>query len=80
MNFTFETEVDEKLPLVSRVHSGLTIPLYRNLTFRGSYINFNSFISEKYKIGSMFLMIMHIFTLTADWRKLQEEVKFLTEI
>ena len=47
MNFTFETEVDNKLPfldvLVSREGHSLITSLYRKPTFSGLYTNFNSF-------------------------------------
>ena len=83
MNFTFETEVDNKLPfldvLVTRVGSGFTTSLYRKPTFSGLYTNFNSFISEKYKTGLIYCLLFRIFTLTVDWTKFHEEVKFLSD-
>ncbi len=84
MNFTFETEVDNKLPfldvLVSRDGSHMTTSLYRKPTFSGLYTNFNSFISEKYKTGLIYCLLFRIFTLTVDWAKFHEEVKYLSEI
>ena len=83
MTFTFETEVDDKLPfldvLVSREGSRLTTSLYRKPTFSGLYTNYNSFISEKYKTGLIFCLLFRIFTLTVDWKKFHEEVKFLSD-
>ena len=83
MNFTFETEVDNKLPfldvLVCRDSSGFTTSLYRKPTFSGLYTNFNSFISEKYKTGLIYCLLFRIFTLTVDWTKFHEEVKFLSD-
>ena len=44
-----------------------------------AYTNFNSFISEKYKTGLISCLLFRIFTLTVDWGKFHEEVKFLSE-
>ena len=84
IDFTFETEVDNKLAfldvLVSREESRLITSLYRKPTFSGLYTNFNSFISEKYKTGLIFCLLFRIFTLTVDWAKFHDEVKFLSDI
>ena len=84
MNFTFETEVENRLPfldvLVSREAKRLITSLYRKPTFSGLYTNFNSFISEKYKTGLISCLLFRIFTLTVDWTKFHEEVKFLSDI
>ena len=83
ITFTFETELDDKLPfldvLVSREGPCLTTSLYRKPTFSGLYTNFNSFISQKYKTGLITCLLFRIFILTVDWRKFHEEVKFLSD-
>ena len=84
MNFTCETEIDDKLPfldvLVCREGDQLVTSIYRKPTFSGLYTNFNSYISEKYKAGLINCLLFRIFTLTVDWAKFHEEVKFLSEI
>ena len=83
INFTFETEVDDGLSfldvLVSRDGSQLITSLYRKPTFSGLYTNFNSYISEKYKTGLIYCLLFRIFTLTVDWVKFHEEVKYLSD-
>ena len=83
INFTFETEIDDKLPfldvLVTRDGTCLTTSLYRKPTFSGLYTNFYSFISAKYKTGLINCLLFRIFTLTVDWRKFHEEVKYLSD-
>ena len=83
MNFTFETEVDNKLPfldvLISREGHSLITSLYRKPTFSGLYTNFNSYISDRYKTGLIYCLLFRIFTLTVDWVKFHEEVKFLSD-
>ena len=84
MNFTYESESDDKLPfldvLVSREAGQFVTSLYRKPTFSGLYTNFNSFIAEKYKTGLIFCLLFRIFNLTVDWTKFHEEVKFLSDI
>jgi hypothetical protein len=83
ITFTFETEIDQKLPfldvLVTRDGSCLTTSLYRKPTFSGLYTNFYSFISEKYKTGLINCLLFRIFTLTVDWKKFHDEVKYLSD-
>ena len=83
ITFTFETELEDKLPfldvLVTREGPCLTTSLYRKPTFSGLYTNFNSFISQKYKTGLISCLLFRIFTLTVDWRKFHEEVKYLSD-
>ena len=54
-------------------------PYTENPTFSGLYTNFNSFISQKYKTGLISCLLFRIFTLTVDWRKFHEEVKYLSD-
>ena len=83
IHFTFETEVQDRLAfldvLVSREASRLVTSLYRKPTFSGLYTNYNSFISDKYKTGLIYCLLFRIFTLTVDWTKFHEEVKFLSD-
>jgi len=84
MDFTYECEIDNKLAfldvLVSRVSNQLVTSLYRKPTFSGLYTNFNSYISEKYKTGLIYCLLFRVFSLTVDWAKFHEEVKYLSVI
>ena len=84
IDFTHETEVDDRLPfldvLVSREAARLVTSIYRKPTFSGLYTNFNSFISDKYKTGLIYCLLFRIFTLTVDWAKFHDEVKYLSDV
>ena len=53
IKFTMETEVENKLPfldvMIERSDNKLITSIYRKLTFKGQYINFQSFCSVKRK-------------------------------
>ena len=84
IDFTHEIEIDDRLAfldvLVTREESGLITSIYRKPTFSGLYTNFNSFISDKYKTGLIYCLLFRIFTLTVDWAKFHEEVRYLRDI
>ena len=67
IRFTCEREHSNSLPLLdilnTRTRNGFKISGYHKATFGGVYSNFNSFISEEYKVGLIFTLLFRRFQL-----------------
>ena len=59
IRFTCEKEHSNSMPfldvLITRTSNGFKTSVYHKPIFSGVYLNFNSFISEEYKVGLIFL-------------------------
>ena len=58
IRFIYEKEQNNSMPfldvLITRPSIGFKTSVYHKPTFSGVYLNFNSFISEEYKVGLIF--------------------------
>ena len=54
--------------------------MYQKLKFSGVYSNFNSFISEEYKVGLIFTILFRTFSIVSDLSRFHSEVCYLKEI
>ena len=63
--FTCEKEHNNSMPfsdvLITRTSNGFKTSVYHKPTFSGVYSNFNSFISEEYKVGLIFTLLFRTF-------------------
>ena len=66
--------------LITRTSNGFTTSVYHKPTFSGVYTNFNSFISEEYKVGLISTLLFRTFTVVSDYSKFHSEVSHLKEI
>ena len=66
--------------LITRTSNGFKISVYHELTFSGVYSNFNSFISEEYKVGLIFTLLLRTFSIVSDFSRFYSEVCHLKEI
>ena len=67
IRFTCEKEHNNPMPfldiLITRNSNGLKASVYHKAIFSGVYSNFNSFISEEYKVGLIFTLLFQTFQL-----------------
>ena len=54
--------------------------MYHKPTFSEVYSNFNSFISEEYKVGLIFTLLFQTFSIVSDFSRFHLEVCHLKEI
>ena len=84
IKFTYEKESNNSLPfldiLISRSENGFKTSVYHKPTFSGVYSNFNSFIYDEYKIGSVFTMLFRTFSIVSDFSRFHTEIIHLKEI
>ena len=84
IRFTCEKEHDNSMPfldvLITRTSNGLKTSVYHKPTFSGVYSNFNSFISEEYKVGLIFTLLFRTFSIVSDFPRFHSEVCRLKEI
>ena len=84
MAFTYEVEIDNKLPfldiLVTREATTFTTNIYKKPTFSGLYTNFQSYLPESYKKGLIFTLLFRIYTICSDWSKIHTEIINLRNI
>ena len=84
IRFTCEKEHNNCMPfldfLITRTSNGFKTSVYRKPTFSGVYSNFNSFISEEYKIGLIFTLLFRTFSIVPDFSRFHSEVCHLKEI
>ena len=66
--------------LITRTSNDFKISVYQKPTFSGVYSNFNSFISEEYKVGLIFTLKFRTFSITSDFSRFHSEVCHLKEI
>ena len=54
--------------------------MYHKPTFSGVFSNFNSFISEEYKVDLIFTLLFQTFSIVSDFSRFHSEVCNLKEI
>ena len=81
IQFTCEEESFNKISFldvsVTRMGNKLVTSLYRKKTFSGVYINYNSFLSLKYKKGLIHTILFRAFSIRADSNTFYNEVQHL---
>ena len=53
--------------LITRTSNGFKTSVYHKPTFSGVYSNFNSFISDEYKVGFIFALLIRMFRIFQDF-------------
>ena len=66
--------------LISRTTNGFKTSVYHKPTFSGVYSNFNSPISEEYKVALIFTLLFGMFSVVLDFSRFHSEVYHLKEI
>ena len=66
--------------LISRSSNGFTTFVYHKPTFNRVYSNFNSFISEQYKVGLIFTLLLLTFSVVSDFSRFHPEICHLKKI
>ena len=66
--------------LITRSSSGFKTSVYHKPSFSGVSSNFNSFISEEYKVGLIFTLLFRTFSIVSDFSRFHSEVSHLKEI
>ena len=66
--------------LITRTSNGFKTSVYHKPTFSGVYSNFNSFISEEFKVGLIFTLLFPTFSSVSDFSRFHAEVCHLKEI
>ena len=84
MYFSFEQEINDKLPFldveVSRQQGKLVTSVSRKPTFSSVYTHFDSFLPEVYKVGMIYILAYRCFKICSDWTKFHEELNFLKQV
>ena len=84
IRLTCEKEQNNSMPfldgLITRTWNGFKISVYHKPTFSGVYSNFNSFISEEYKLGLIFTLLFQTFSIVSDFSRFHSELRHLREI
>ena len=66
--------------LITRTSNGFKTSVYHKPTFSGVYSNFNSFISEEYKVGLIFTLLFRTFWTVSDFSRFHSEAYHLKKI
>ena len=66
--------------LITRNSNGFKTFVYHEPTFSRVYSNFNSFISEEYKVGLVFTLLFRTFSIVLNFSRFRSEVCHLKEI
>ena len=66
--------------LITRTSNGFKTSVYHKPTFSGVYSNFNSFISEEYKVGLIFTLLFRTFSTVSDFSRFHSEAYHLKKI
>ena len=84
INFTVEEEKDDKLPFldvhIKRENGSFTTSLYRKETFSGVYTNYNSHLSNNYKLGLIYTLLHRAYTICSNRNYFHCEVRKLKDI
>ena len=71
IRFTCEKEHNNSAPfldvLITRTRNGFKTSMYQKPLFSGVYSNFNSFISDEYKVGFIFALLIRMFRIFQDF-------------
>ena len=72
ISFTCEKEQNNSMHfldvLITRTSNGFKTSVYHKPTFSGVYSNFNSFISEEYKVGLIFILLFRTFSIVSNFK------------
>ena len=84
IQFTCEEESNYKISLLGisiiRSKNELVTSLYREKTFSGVYMNYNSFLPTNYKKGLIDTLLFRSYNICADYSILHNEIKHLKTI
>ena len=84
MSFSFEQEVNGKLPFIdveeSRQQGKFVTTVYWKPTFSSVYTHFHSFLPTDYKVGMRCTLAYRCFKICSDWTRLHEELNFLKHV
>ena len=84
IKFTCEKEQNNVMPfldvLITRISNGFKLSLYQKPTFSGVYSNFNSLISEEYKVGLIFNLLFRTFSTVSDFKISFRSISFKENI
>ena len=71
IRFTCEKEHNNSVPfldvLITRTRNGFKTSMYQKPLFSEVYSNFNSFISDEYKVGFIFTLLIRMFRIFQDF-------------
>ena len=71
VRFTCEKEHNNSAPfldvLITRTRNGFKTSMYQKPLFSEVYSNFNSFISDEYKVGFIFTLLIRMFRIFQDF-------------
>ena len=71
IRFTCEKEHNNSVPfldvLITRTRNGFKTSMYQKPLFSGVYSNFNSLISDEYKVGFIFALLIRMFRIFQDF-------------
>ena len=83
MNFTSDKEENNCFPFLD-IHifkkHGFITSVYRKPMFSGVYTHFSSFIPDSYKLGLIFGILYHCFSICSDLALFYKEVMRLKDI
>ena len=68
------------MPFFIRTSNGFKSSVYHKSAISGVYSNFNSFISQDYKVGLNFTLLFRKFSIASDFSRFYSEVCHLKEM
>ena len=84
IKFTFETEDSNNFSFldvkITRQNKRFVTSIFRKATFSGVFTNFNSFISDTYKIGLVHVLLFRFFKISSSMDNFHIEVELLRSI
>ena len=82
MSFAIETENKTSFSDVNviREQGKFIISVYRKPTFSGVYANFDSFLPDTYKIGTIYTLVNRCFWICSSWSMFHQQLILLREI
>ena len=84
IKFTFETEDSNNFSFldvkITRQNKRFVTSIFRKATFSGVFTNYNSFISDTYKIGLVHTLLFQFFKIYSSTENFRIEVELLRSI
>ena len=84
IKFTFETEDSNNFSFldvkITRQNKRFVTSIFRKATFSGVFTNYNSFISDTYKIGLVHMLLFRFFKICSSTENFHIEVELLRSI
>ena len=84
IKFTFETEDSNNFSFldvkITRQNKGFVTSIFRKATFSGVFTNYDSFISDAYKIGLVHTLLFRFFKICSSMGNFHIEVELLRRI